>query len=233
MFLNWLWNKMWNLKVDGQLFLCMGGFLKERGEKSWRINDFRSEWICQKPSALFTLPLSTHGGPEPLGLPAQGETGHSGSPVCTSGSQLEKRGGTKGGGAIFCVVKPPGRLGWHTETPAQRVSDQCTICQAERERREEHTLLNSSVSARVAQIRKTSSPFKAFYVPFYSTLTRYKMGRISNLGLLILIVAVRWLLKSERFKIVSVEQVLQIICRHVRNMCQSSLLWWCHFSTGP
>lgn len=82
---------MLNLKVDGQLFLYMGGFLKEKGEKSRRINDFRSEWICQKPSALFTLPLSPHGGPEPLGLPAQGETGHSGSPVCTSGSQLEKR----------------------------------------------------------------------------------------------------------------------------------------------
>lgn len=39
------------------------------------MNDFQSEWICQKPSALFTLPLSAHGEPEPLGLPAQGETG--------------------------------------------------------------------------------------------------------------------------------------------------------------
>lgn len=91
MFFNWPWNKMLNLKVDGQLFLCMGGLVKKRGEKSWRINDFRSEWNCQKPSALFTLPLSKHGKPEPLGLPAQGETRHSGSPVCTSGSQLGKR----------------------------------------------------------------------------------------------------------------------------------------------
>lgn len=79
--------------VDGQLFLCMGGCMKkERGTKSQRINDFQSEWICQKPSALFTLPLSAHGEPESLGLPAQGEMGRSGSPVCTSGSQLEKEG---------------------------------------------------------------------------------------------------------------------------------------------
>lgn len=70
---------------------------REREKKSRRINDFQSEWICQKPSALFTLPLSAHGEPEPLGLPAQGETGRSGSPVCTSGSQLEKEGGRERG----------------------------------------------------------------------------------------------------------------------------------------
>lgn len=69
---------------------------KRERKKSQRINDFQSEWICQKPSALFTLLLSAHGEPEPLGLPAQGEMGRSGSPVCTSGSQLE-RGGTEGG----------------------------------------------------------------------------------------------------------------------------------------
>lgn len=69
-------------------------FVHEKGErkKSRRINDFQSEWICQKPSGLFTLPLSVHGELEPLGWPAQGETGHSGSPVHTSGSQLIKRG---------------------------------------------------------------------------------------------------------------------------------------------
>lgn len=88
---------------------------KEREKKSQRINDFQSEWICQKPSALFTLLLSAHGEPEPLGLPAQGETGRSGSPVCTSGSQLERGGRREGermeGGAIFCVVEPLGRRG--------------------------------------------------------------------------------------------------------------------------
>lgn len=80
---------------------------KERGTKSQRINDFQSEWICQKPSALFTLPLSAHGEPESLGLPAQGEMGRSGSPVCTSGSQLEKEGwGRKerrGGGTVLML----------------------------------------------------------------------------------------------------------------------------------
>lgn len=69
-----------------------GGFHEKERKKSKRINDFQSEWICQKPSALFTLPLSAHGEPEPLGLPAQGDTGHAGSPVCTSGSQLEGGG---------------------------------------------------------------------------------------------------------------------------------------------
>ena len=78
-------------------------FVHEKGErkKSRRINDFQSEWICQKPSALFTLPLSVQGELEPLGWPAQGETGRSGSPVCTSGSQLEKEGGRERGGTIF------------------------------------------------------------------------------------------------------------------------------------
>lgn len=65
---------------------------KNEEKKSERINDFGSEWICQNPSALFTLPLSVHGEPEPLGWPAQRETGRSGSPECTSGSQLEKGG---------------------------------------------------------------------------------------------------------------------------------------------
>lgn len=96
-------------------FCARGVSWKRERKKSWRINDFQSEWICQKPSALFTLLLSAHGEPEPLGLPAQGETGRSGSPVCTSGSQLE-RGGRRegermGGGAIFCVVEPLGRRG--------------------------------------------------------------------------------------------------------------------------
>lgn len=77
---------------------CAWGVFLEREKKSRRINDFQCEWICQKPSALFTLLLSAHGAPEPLGLPAQGETGLSGSPVCTSGSQLEKGGGGKMGG---------------------------------------------------------------------------------------------------------------------------------------
>lgn len=104
-------------------FCARGVSWKRERKKSWRINDFQSEWICQKPSALFTLLLSAHGEPEPLGLPAQGETGHSGSPLCTSGSQLEV-----GGGAIFCVVEPLGRCGWYTETPAQHNSDQWTIC---------------------------------------------------------------------------------------------------------
>lgn len=92
MFLKWPRNKNAEPKrwMDSS-FCARGFFVKKRGGGSRRINDFRSEWICQKPSALFTLPLSTHGEPEPLGLPAQGEKGHSGSPACTSGSQLEKR----------------------------------------------------------------------------------------------------------------------------------------------
>lgn len=128
-----------------------GGF----GEKSWRINDFRSEWNCQKPSALFTLLLSKHGEPEPLGLPAQGETGHSGSPVCTSGSQLGmRREGKWEEVRYFVLLKPRGRLGCYSETPAQRVSGQCTIYQQrEREGREVEISLNSSVSARVVEER--------------------------------------------------------------------------------
>lgn len=92
-----------------------GGLYEKRrgGKKSRRINDFQSEWICQKPSALFTLPLSAHRGPEPLGLSTQGETGLSGSPVCTSGSQLEKEGRREEEEVqyFFNVVEPLGRLG--------------------------------------------------------------------------------------------------------------------------
>lgn len=56
-----------------------------------------SEWICQKSSALFTLLLSVHGEPEPLCCPAQRETGRSGSPVSTSGFQLETEQGKRRG----------------------------------------------------------------------------------------------------------------------------------------
>lgn len=126
-------------------FCVWGVSWKREKKKSWRINDFQSEWICQKPSALFTLPLSAHGEPEPLGLPAQGEMGRSGSPVCTSGSQLEKgQGGRMGGGAIFSVAEPLGRLGWYTVTPALHVSDQWTICWFRKRGGEVGTALNLS-----------------------------------------------------------------------------------------
>lgn len=118
------------------LFVHEGGFMEEKKEgekKSWRINDFQSEWICQKPSALFTLLLSAHGEPEPLGLPTQRETGRCGSPACTSGSQLERgEGGERERGrgvcAIFSVVETLGRRGWYMEKPAHHDSDQWTIC---------------------------------------------------------------------------------------------------------
>lgn len=138
MLLKWLWNKMWNLKVDGQLFLCMGGFLEREGGKILK-NKWFSVWmdLSETISSVYTPAVDTRrawaswsagsGGDGALWVTSV----HKWLPV------RKEEGGTKGGGAIFCVVKPPGRLGWYTETPAQRVLDQCTIYQVERERREE------------------------------------------------------------------------------------------------
>lgn len=145
-----------------------GGFGEKEGEKSLRINDFRSEWNCQKPSALFTLLLSTHGEPEPVGLPAQGETGHSGSPVCTSGSQLGKRREDNGRrGDILCCQTSGKTWMIHRDTSSMcfgSVGNLPAKRKREKERREVEISLNSSVSARVVQIRIAEVQFKHTFV---------------------------------------------------------------------
>lgn len=96
-------------------------FVHERGlqrkrEKTWRINNFQSEWICQKPSALFTLPLSAHrawaswpGSSGGDGVPRVNTTMHKWLPI-------KKKAGV--GGVIFGAAEPYRRSGWYMETPA-------------------------------------------------------------------------------------------------------------------
>lgn len=126
---------MFNLKVDGQLFLCMGGFMKKGERKKILKNKWFSVWmdLSETISSVYTPAVGTRRAwaSWPAG---SGGDGRSGSPVCTSGSQLEKEGGREGGreeggggGAIFSVVEPLGRLGWYMETPAQHVLHQWTI----------------------------------------------------------------------------------------------------------
>lgn len=127
---------MFNLKVDGQLFLCMGGGVHEKGERGKKIlkNKWFSVWmdLSETISSVYTPAVGTRRAwaSWPAG---SGGNGRTGSPVCTSGSQLEKEGGREGGrgggggGAIFSVVEPLGRLGWYMETPAQHVLHQWTI----------------------------------------------------------------------------------------------------------
>lgn len=155
MFLKWPWNKMLNLKVDGQLFLCTGGLVKKRGKKILK-NKWFSVWmeLSETISSVYTPAVDTRRAWASWSAGSGGDgalwvtSAHKWLPV------RKEEGGTMGGGAIFCVVKPQGRLGWYTETPAQRVSGQCTIYQhRERERREVEISLNSSVSARVVKLR--------------------------------------------------------------------------------
>lgn len=64
-FSKWPWNKlsnptMFNLKVDGQLFLCMGGFMKKRGKKILK-NKWFSVWmdLSETISSVYTPAVGT------------------------------------------------------------------------------------------------------------------------------------------------------------------------------
>lgn len=69
MFLKWSWNKlsnpsMFNLKVDGQLFLCMGergGFMKNEREKKILKNKWFSVWmdLSETISSVYTPAVGT------------------------------------------------------------------------------------------------------------------------------------------------------------------------------
>lgn len=132
----WSWNKlshptMFKLKVDRQLFLCMGGFMKKGERKEILKNKWFSVWmdLSETISSVYTPAVGTRRAWAPW-LAGSGGDGALWVTSMLKWLPIRKGGskeGREGGGAIFSVVEPLGRLGWYMETPAQHVLHQWTI----------------------------------------------------------------------------------------------------------